>query len=134
MIREKRVFGVCYREKSTSMWKRMACIAQNMGIIAIVAIVCITTGCSAFSSSSSLKEQLLGCTWEQIPSHYETSIVFHQDGKMEYIHNGKTYRTESWSILDDKTLVIDGDYYDWETEWMVSEDELRFGNWQLSKL
>ena len=114
---------------------------HKVKIILGLVIVCIVSAVIYFNSVTYLEKKLTKYTWYQVPDYdthgsgyggYASDYKFYSNG--EYKHNNYAYgvygwtnidsERDDWEILDDKTLCIDGVYYEWKTEWHLSGNTL----------
>lgn len=110
---------------------------HKIKIILGLVIVCIVSAVIYFNSVTYLEKKLTKNTWYQTPEYdefggYASSYKFYSNGEYEYegytLNNRGWYQSNSgdddWEILDDKTLCMDGEYYEWKTEWHLSGNTL----------
>ena len=119
---------------------------HKIKIILGLVIVCIVSAVIYFNSVTYLEKKLSKQTWYRVPKYDQnecygmignaSSYRFYSNGEYKYnsyekIGNSEWHEDYSerddWEILDDKTLCIDGVYYEWKTEWYLSGNTLKFG-------
>lgn len=108
-------------------------------LVRVVIIAVVITGIigmvSYFNSASYLEKRLTSETWYEAryTSNYGSVMKFYLNGKTEvqrYVWWEDEWRGDgrdrpNWEIMEDKTLVFDGDYYEWNTEWFLQGNRLR---------
>lgn len=102
-------------------------------VIALCIALCLTIAYR--NSSDYLENKLRQGDWVYIWTFWYTDVEYRSTGIVKFYSDGVallTYhdgsgKSYNWQILDDKTLVFDGTYYDYG-EWYLSNGDLVIGD------
>ena len=107
-----------------------------VSIIAVAVAVIVLIGAFSYMNSAALLEKKLeNGNWTYISvwldgSEWRTNakVKFYSDGTVSYTYSDGSGGSYNWELLEDKTMIFDGDYYDYG-EWYCSGGEVVIGKY-----
>ena len=110
---------------------------KKSGFIAMLLILLVVIALVKYinytESVEYLRDELIHGEWRENDDEWDISAHFYSNGVFKREFSDGSGRTFEWELLEDKTLVFDGRYYEYG-EWSCEDGVIKIGErWEFVK-